>query len=486
MNKLDEANSNGFVLVSYQDNEFNVPFLEDSISPNQTNISIIIGPNGSGKSRALSRVVDELRYLNAVINQTDSTNLRHKEMPEEAIINYKIDGKNCCIHRKGLGVMTLSCLIDGKPTDLIEMPLPTRVATVSHLANDKFRFSNNDEPFYRYLGLRQASNLTTTGAIETKVIQSLINGFSEHGDEFEKQVNSWLSLAGFDQGAHISFELSSLDLLSEDFDLVYRSIRDSDKRRSPNSLATEKRFKRDVSAIHSLLSTLKYFQAVDGRIFRLSLSFFKSPDTSVPWSQGLMAARRWRIFKNLSLSFSRRNNFHDFSELSSGEQQLIGTSARLLAELTPYSLVIIDEPEVNLHPQWQINYIPYLRRSLKNILATHVVIATHSHFMISDLDKESSSLIVANGDSGYHFKLFDGDVYGRSPENILYRVFGVATTGNMYVENDLRTALQMISGTEPKDEKELKSIYSRLKMVGGSDNVAMNIILKRISSQIMD
>lgn len=144
------------------------------------------------------------------------------------------------------------------------------------------------------------------------------------------------------------------------------------------------------------------------------------------------------------------------------------------------TLVVIDEPEISLHPHWQIKYIPTLLESLKNIDATHVLIATHSHFMVSDLDQDNSVLVTARYESGPKFDLFEGDVYGRSPENILYRVFGVATTGNMYVESDLRKALQMIARTEPLNMRELKSTYARLQKVAGPDNPAMNIILERI------
>ncbi|HGM8390413.1 TPA: hypothetical protein ACKQBE_000648, partial [Pseudomonas aeruginosa] len=112
--------------------------------------------------------------------------------------------------------------------------------------------------------------------------------------------------------------------------------------------------------------------------------------------------------------------------------------------------------------------------------STHVVIATHSHFMVSDLDSENSSLITSSYQDGPKFKLFDGDVYGRSPENILYRVFGVATSGNSYVEGDLHSALRMLSSVEPVNLVELGAIYHRLEKVRGKDNPAMNVILEKM------
>src|SRR5690606_2302587 len=60
------------------------------------------------------------------------------------------------------------------------------------------------------------------------------------------------------------------------------------------------------------------------------------------WQAGLQASRRWRTLHNASLVLRKGGRSFRFSDLSSGEQQIIGTNARLLAEIAPYSLVIID------------------------------------------------------------------------------------------------------------------------------------------------
>ncbi|WP_283188861.1 AAA family ATPase [Pseudomonas sp. PMCC200344] len=478
----------GFCLVSYEEEKVNIPLFDENIKGGSTNVTVLIGPNGSGKSRYISRIVDEVCYLHTLRTDGDKAAFRSRGLADQAILKYRFDGKMCVIERNILD--ETRCSINGKSTTLKDIPFPSQVATVSHLPNDKFRFTTESEnSFYKYLGLRQSSNLTTTGALEKKVIQSLITGFSTPG--FKDRLKNWLRLAGFKEDIRILLELQSLKLLSGDWREVYEELIriQSARAMSPaRESSLRPRLDREFDDIWYFLRLLSVWpvqQGVDGTTMYYELSeVLESTEAAEIWKKGFDAARRWRAFKKSSLIFGKSNVGSEFSDLSSGEQQLIGTNSRLLAELNDHSLVVIDEPEISLHPQWQIKYIPTLLDSLRNIDATHVLIATHSHFMVSDLGHDNSVLVTARYEEGPKFELFEGDVYGRSPENILYRVFGVATTGNMYVENDLRKALQMIAGTETLNIRELNSTYARLEKVAGPDNPAMNIILERIGSFI--
>ncbi|MBK5547618.1 AAA family ATPase [Pseudomonas sp. TH04] len=477
----------GFYLISFEEGAIQIPLFDESIKGGSTNVTVMIGPNGSGKSRYISRIVDEVCYLNTLRTEGDRSAYRSRALAGQATIKYRFDGKMCVIERTSLD--TVRCTVSGRSTKLSDMPFPSQVATVSHLPNDKFRFTTeNDDSFYKYLGLRQSSNLTTTGALEKKVIQSLIVGFSTLG--FKDRLKNWLVLAGFENRVHLLLELQSTKLFSLDANEVYGEIIRIQETRAMSPGRWSKlrhRLDDDWNDIWSFLCVLREWplQGQTGTNIFLDMSeALEKSEVAEIWKKGFDVARRWRAFRRSSLYFGRLGIGSEFSDLSSGEQQLIGTNSRLLAELKSHSLVVIDEPEISLHPQWQIKYIPTLLDSLKKTDATHVLIATHSHFMVSDLDQDNSVLVTARYDEGPKFDLFEGDVYGRSPENILYRVFGVATTGNIYVENDLRKALQMIAGTEPLNVKELRSTYARLQKVSGPDNPAMNIILERIGGFI--
>ncbi|MBS7459221.1 ATP-binding protein [Pseudomonas syringae] len=471
---------NQFCLLSYRNIEGLIPTFDERVLGGNINTTVIIGPNGSGKSRILSSIIDEFCFLNYIRSGGDRHGKKLRITPGSVEIRYRLDGKDCLINRAG---SNLECFVDDEWVDITEIPFPRRVAAVSHLPTDRFRFANRDDSsFYRYLGLRQSTNLTTTKALETKVLQSLLLGYEQ--SEFISKFESWLSLAGFTSDVVISMELASPSLLSEDFGEFKEAMFSADARRS----SVKDRYSPSYieSSIDKIWSLFSLIRGLNWSLERRPSCAYKfsyllgDPRNARIWLEGFDLARRWRLFHSVDLVMSKSGGRFPFSELSSGEQQLIGTSARLLSELDSESLIIIDEPEVSLHPEWQIKYIPTLRECLSTMSAMHVIIATHSHFMVSDLDAEASALVTTGVGGSERASLFDGAVYGRSPENILYRVFGVATAGNAAVENDLYQALGMISNRQDPDVKELALIYSRLDKVRGKDNAAMNVILDQV------
>ncbi|QYX54644.1 ATP-binding protein [Pseudomonas sp. S07E 245] len=468
----------GFLLREYQDRDFHIPLLDDVKDQGETKVSVVIGPNGSGKSRVLSRIVDAFTYLAELrLGNDQKKTWKMRSFSGFKKIAYRLDGVEYQIK---LGEhFSFKCYANDIECNLRSMPFPKQAAVVSHLPVDRFRFVRDDpKSFYKYLGLRQSTNLTTTGALEAKVIQGVLKIYER--PKFRRSLESWLSLAGYSDQLSIKISPINDRVLSKDFREVENVLLEMQRPGWVTKQASD-----GTTVAFNFLQRLKDYP-VEGVTYLCDLSSMSDLELS-SWRKGYEAARRLRAFRSASLIFSRKNDVEEypFSELSSGEQQLIGTHSRLLSEIAEDSLVVIDEPEVSLHPEWQMRYIPTLKKCLESISGVHVLIATHSHFMISDLDDKNSSLVIAQKDESSRrcrFELFEGDVYGRSPENILYRAFGVATAGNIYVEDDLRNALQMISGTLPLEQSKLTNIYERLQRVNGPDNIAMNVILERISS----
>jgi len=80
----------------------------------------------------------------------------------------------------------------------------------------------------------------------------------------------------------------------------------------------------------------------------------------------------------------------DINKLSSGEMNLIILFFNLIFEAKPNTLILIDEPEISLHVEWQIRFIDNLLRfktseidGLKNL---RFIIATHSPQIIHHHD----------------------------------------------------------------------------------------------------
>lgn len=88
-------------------------------------------------------------------------------------------------------------------------------------------------------------------------------------------------------------------------------------------------------------------------------------------------------------------NFEWSYYLSSGQEFYLQLFSRLLARYNdPYisELVIIDEGELGLHPQWQKEYLKNLIDVLPKIFEgkkIQIILTSHSPFLVSDLPKEN-------------------------------------------------------------------------------------------------
>ncbi len=68
---------------------------------------------------------------------------------------------------------------------------------------------------------------------------------------------------------------------------------------------------------------------------------------------------------------------HGLSELSSGEKQICLLLIEITRRIVPDSVILIDEPEISLHPAWQRGLVVALDKIIKQYDA-QVIMATHS------------------------------------------------------------------------------------------------------------
>ncbi|PEF47022.1 hypothetical protein CON22_09265 [Bacillus cereus] len=85
------------------------------------------------------------------------------------------------------------------------------------------------------------------------------------------------------------------------------------------------------------------------------------------------------IDKNQGFIIKLRNGreLKNANQLSSGEQHALVMNFDLLFHSTPNTLVLIDEPEISLHIEWQQNYLSDLRK-ITELTGVDFIIATHS------------------------------------------------------------------------------------------------------------
>lgn len=172
----------------------------------------------------------------------------------------------------------------------------------------------------------------------------------------------------------------------------------------------------------------------------------------MPGFENLRVQRKPR----LHMSIEKHGEILNVSQLSQGEKSLIalaGDIARRLAMMNPLVLnpltgdgiVLIDEVDLHLHPQWQRQIIPRLTTTFPNC---QFVLTTHSPLVISESDNVLTYL------------LQEGELdqvksqYGNDANSILLDVMDTDIR-NPAVNEDLERILDSIQNGHLKEAKNL-------------------------------
>lgn len=99
------------------------------------------------------------------------------------------------------------------------------------------------------------------------------------------------------------------------------------------------------------------------------------------------------IQKLLKIEFYDTNDT-EFKKLSHGERQIIVTSLAIYDKVQQTNkkniLILLDEPDLSLHPEWQKKYLHRLIQNLSQFnKKIHLILTSHSPFILSDLAKEN-------------------------------------------------------------------------------------------------
>jgi predicted ATP-binding protein involved in virulence len=158
-----------------------------------------------------------------------------------------------------------------------------------------------------------------------------------------------------------------------------------------------------------------------------------------------------------------------------------------MATVKPNSLIFIDEPEASLHPNWQMQYLSFIRDlfSGDEHATSHILIATHSHFLLSDLQGDNSKIIGLRRNNG--IEIVDLPVnlntYGWSAEEVLYSEFNVRTVRNYFLEQDLTNLLGLI-GQNSMNRQEIKRLIGRIERIPLSENDPLKEIIDEANNYI--
>lgn len=178
--------------------------------------------------------------------------------------------------------------------------------------------------------------------------------------------------------------------------------------------------------------------------------------------------------KNMPIFENSQGEEFDINELSSGEKQLFLRTLSIKMLEPEDSIILIDEPELSLHPKWQQQIIKVYQNIGKNnqiIVATHsphILGSVHSENIIILSKNEENKIVPITGEELY-------SSYGQTSDRILEDIMGMKSARNIEVQNLLDDVRNLVSENKYKTD-EFKEKYNKLEnILGNSDSDLMLI-----------
>lgn len=214
------------------------------------------------------------------------------------------------------------------------------------------------------------------------------------------------------------------------------------------STSLKKLFARDITTIHS--STRALNQPLE------SLS-----EEELNWISFVLGRQYisglsilHRLFRNQGYSIFFQTNFAKYSEAfaGSGEMAVVRLVREVLAA-EDYSLILLDEPEVSLHPGAQNRLKSFLLEQIKS-KKHQIILTSHSPSIVKGLPKEAIKVFHQNPRNG-RFLVKEN----LTPEEAFYHIeFPVDSRKNIIVEDVL--AQEIVIGILENMGEETKSLFN--------------------------
>ena len=196
----------------------------------------------------------------------------------------------------------------------------------------------------------------------------------------------------------------------------------------------------------------------------------------LPWA----VRGKFMSWPSVWLSESERADWSEFSQLSSGEQNIISTGAKLIAHAEPGCLIAIDEPEVSLNTSWQQHYTDLIRQSLSLASGSHVLIATHSPHLVSSLPLGEASVLLMERQGGeLKTSTIDAEFEGWGAEAVLYQVLDIPSASSYKFQRELAAILLHIQ-EGGKDKSLLDDFLNKVNRLNFEGADALNEVFSSI------
>ena len=180
-------------------------------------------------------------------------------------------------------------------------------------------------------------------------------------------------------------------------------------------------------------------------------------DESENIAEALMLLRRFGAVRVARVEYAKFDDTWCSSDnLSSGQLSFFVGLMVLASALRDNCTVLIDEPEVSLHPAWQEKYPELLYKMAKYYQGCKFYVATHSPMIISSAQKGGAKIVNLGSELISAADLADSD-----PENIeeIFAIyFNTLTLDSHFVKEAAIKAVQALA----ENDSNAFAVYSRI------------------------
>lgn len=480
-----------FRLISARYDDRTVPF--EQSSPNakagaSNACTVLIGRNGAGKSRLLAEICRIFAAFDdlPVVSREDSRRIHPRPLSIE--LSYAVGQDAVTVLGDGGRIVSTSTG-DTAVTNQNRLPLPRRVIATTITPSDKFpnpdawdlwrersgRPSSSNDHVYRYLGGKTGKDSISTRQRLSRVADALVQAAAKSGGGRERMADVF-RLVGYEPRVDVDYQMRVLGgTLVELRDAVdnprrlennarfdggpYMSI----VRRMRERLHNEARLHNETRK-QALREALDFILSLGAKMRRevLSMSVDIEHGTFLRGSadafrhlrvlesyrvsnlSDIRLHRKFGVDRNLALLGEQGMDLQlSVTDASSGEQAVLLTLFGIAAEIEDNSLIVIDEPEISLHPAWQEQIIPLMVSTFEGYHGCHFVIATHSPQVLARAGEVGATVVVCEGNNA---SVIDAaELSRKSADYQLATVFNAPGYRNEYLAREALAALQLAS-----------------------------------------
>jgi predicted ATPase len=344
------------------------------------NVTAIVGENGSGKS-SIGEAFKDI-FINSRLSNGKNYILVYRENDEDyfydSSIDININGLNC-ISKKINENLMLYLSQDSYSKDMmidkhkVFSVSSSKKSTINGLLNNKIMRPSNDFKITSFMYMPKKIK------IKLKDIESLMN------ESISQNIGGWSFLS----------DMNYLDAIKKDILMAYSNKYYQYLAFAYISYSNEEKDENFVLNIQTQDKLIEIL--IEKKLFMNQESFEKincqiDIDLDKLDEDIKKIIQSGHYFDYLDIDFTDEQS-RSYKDLSSGEKQIFGQFLNIYfysIEHTNNQLYFLDEPDNMLHPNWQKAYVKELLILLKNTqINYHILLASHSPFILSDLPKEN-------------------------------------------------------------------------------------------------